>query len=472
MIDQSRIRTIRQGEPKAGPVIYWMSRDQRAHDNWALLHAQGIARRTRQPLAVVFCLVPHFLDAAIRQYGFMVRGLEEVESALRRKNIPLILLFGDPIKEIPRSVTTHHAGHLVTDFNPLRISRSWKERIAARIDIPFDEVDTHNIVPCWEASSKLEFGAYTIRPKIKRLLSRFLTEIPPLRSEKHNWKESFPPIDWKGARASLQVDSRVAEVEWIRPGEAAARKTLHSFISNHLKQFAEWRNDPTQEALSNLSPYLHFGQISPQRVALEVRKRKQPHAAIDAFLEEHIVRRELSDNFCFYNPAYDSFEGFPAWAQKTLNEHRKDKREYIYALEQFELARTHDPLWNAAQTQMITTGKMHGFMRMYWAKKILEWTSSPEEALAVTIYLNDRYELDGRDPNGYVGAAWSIGGVHDQAWGERPVFGKVRYMNFAGCKRKFDVDAYIQRYTADRHLRGDGQPAKGDLCHTRRSSGS
>ncbi len=162
-------------------------------------------------------------------------------------------------------------------------------------------------------------------------------------------------------------------------------------------------------------------------------------------MEELIVRRELSDNFCFYNSDYDQFSGFPEWAQKTLNEHRGDKREFIYSLEQFEHGKTHDDLWNAAQLQMVLTGKMHGYMRMYWAKKILEWTGSPEDALEIAIHLNDKYELDGRDTNGYVGVAWSIGGVHDRAWQERPVFGKIRYMSYAGCKRKFDVSTFIEK---------------------------
>ena len=165
-------------------------------------------------------------------------------------------------------------------------------------------------------------------------------------------------------------------------------------------------------------------------------------------LEELIVRRELADNFTFYNTQYASFDGFPAWAKQSLNEHRKDKREYLYSLKQFEQAETHDPLWNAAQTQMINKGKMHGYMRMYWAKKILEWTPSPEEAMMIAIYLNDKYELDGRDPNGYAGIAWSIGGVHDRAWFDRPVYGKVRYMNYRGCESKFNVKEYIRQQNA------------------------
>ncbi|MGD8924028.1 MAG: deoxyribodipyrimidine photolyase, partial [Syntrophobacterales bacterium] len=236
------------------------------------------------------------------------------------------------------------------------------------------------------------------------------------------------------------------EVDWLLPGEKAAADILDQFLTTKLSTYSSKRNDPNEYAVSHLSPYLHFGQISAQRVALEVRKRKVSKASKDDFLEELIVRRELSDNFCYYNPDYDKFAGFPEWAQKTLDEHRNDKREYIYSLEQFESGKTHDDLWNAAQSEMVKTGKMHGYMRMYWAKKILEWTSSPEDALEIAILLNDKYELDGRDTNGYVGIAWSIGGVHDRAWKERSIFGKVRYMSYGGCKAKFSVKTYIEQH--------------------------
>ena len=209
-------------------------------------------------------------------------------------------------------------------------------------------------------------------------------------------------------------------------GKGSRRDSFRIFLQTKLALYAEKRNDPNQKGQSDLSPYLHFGHLSAQRIALEVRKNSKDLDSKRAFLEELIVRRELSDNYCFYNPHYDRFEGFPAWAQKTLNEHRRDTRDYLYNQEQFENGLTHDPLWNAAQMEMVRKGKMHGYLRMYWAKKILEWTPSPEEAQRIAIYLNDKYELDGRDPNGYTGIAWSIGGVHDRAWGERPVFGKIR----------------------------------------------
>jgi len=232
-----------------------------------------------------------------------------------------------------------------------------------------------------------------------------------------------------------------------KPGESEAIKSLKNFLKNKFDKYNELRNDPTKNAQSNLSAYLHFGQISAQRVALNTQKITGNQESEKVFLEELIVRRELSDNFCYYNKNYDSFEGFHDWAKTSLNEHRKDEREYLYNLEQFEKANTHEDLWNAAQLQMVKTGKMHGYMRMYWAKKILEWSKSPDDALKIAIYLNDKYELDGRDPNGYTGIAWSIGGIHDRPWFERPVYGKIRYMNRNGAEKKFDIKSYINKYS-------------------------
>ena len=449
-MNNRRLRTLSEGRSSTsrGPVVYWMSRDQRVHDNWALLFAQQYAKERRVPLVVAFCLVPDFLGATIRAYEFMIGGLEEVEQQLHRLQIGFQLFLGGPVREIPRFLRSERAVMLVADSSPLRINREWKTSLRRTMDVPFIEVDAHNIVPCWHASSKQEFGAYTIRPKIHRALPEFLEEFPPLRKHRFPWTAGRK-TDWQAARASLRVDASVGSWEAPVPGAKAARRVLKSFLESNLASYNENRNDPNRRVQSHLSPYLHFGQISPHRVALEVKARRKPKASIDAFLEELIVRRELADNFCFYNDRYDSFGGFPAWAQKSLNEHRNDRREHLYTLEQLEFGRTHDPLWNAAQREMTTTGSMHGYLRMYWAKKILEWTRSPDEALAFAITLNDWYELDGRDPNGYAGIAWSIGGVHDRAWGERRVFGKIRYMSYEGCRRKFDVDSYIERWSRD-----------------------
>jgi len=444
MVNPKRVRMLREGQPVAGPVLYWMSRDQRAHDNWALLFAQELALQYQAPLMVAFCLVRQFLGATRRQYAFMLRGLEEVERELATRGIPFRLLCGAPQEELPVFVHREHIAQLVTDFDPLRIRREWKTAIAERITVPCYEVDAHNIVPCWQASPKLEWGAYTLRPKIQRALPEFLEPFPPLHNHPVG-RAATAAVDWEEAARFAQGDQQVAAVDWLEPGEKAAQQMLRRFLDARLAAYPEKRNDPNADAQSDLSPYLHFGQIAAQRVALEVEESGAPREARSAFLEELVVRRELSDNFCFYSPQYDRAAGFPSWAQATLDAHRRDPRPYLYSRDELEAAQTHDDLWNAAQLEMVRRGKMHGYLRMYWAKKILEWTESPEQAQEIAIYLNDRYELDGRDPNGYTGIAWSIGGVHDRAWGARPVFGKIRYMSYNGSKNKFDVRAYVQR---------------------------
>lgn len=444
MVNENRIQILQKGKETNGPVVYWMSRDQRANDNWALLFAQQTALERKKDLVVVFSLVSEFLDATLRQYDFMIKGLMEIEKELSKYSIPFFILLGEPDTEIPKFIKEINAGHLITDFDPLKIKRRWKEDVLKKINIPFYEVDAHNIVPCFYVSKKQEFGAYTIRPKIHKSLQEFLDDIPKLKKMKNASTYNSEKINCDKVYSSLKINKNVKPVEWITPGEKAAQKTLHVFLENRFDKYSDLRNDPNAEVLSNLSPYLHFGQISAQRVALTVNELKNP-AGAESFLEELIVRRELSDNFCYYNSNYDSFKGFPDWAKTTLNDHKKDEREFVYSLKKFEEAKTHEDLWNAAQNELVNTGKLHGYMRMYWAKKILEWSKSPEEALKIAIYLNDKYELDGRDPNGYVGCAWAIGGVHDRAWTERPVYGKIRYMNRNGAKRKFDIQKYIDK---------------------------
>jgi deoxyribodipyrimidine photo-lyase len=444
-MNKTRMRTLKEGKLEKGPVVYWMSRDQRTKDNWALLWAQDFALNQGEPLVVVFCLVPKFLNAAQRQYAFMLKGLREVESNLAQKNIPFSLLMGPPERVVVEWLRKHRIKVVITDFDPLRMKRAWKASVSERTEVPFFEIDAHNIVPCWVVSQKQEYGAYTIRPKIHRVLDEYLEEFPKLKVHSIPWMQKTPKINWGEVIQRLNADRAIPELDWIRSGERDAHGALDVFIKHKLSRYQELRNDPVLDGQSNLSPYLHFGQLSAQRIALGVMKADASEDVKSAFLEELIVRRELSDNFCYYNPNYDSFDGFPHWARKTLDEHRKDPRAFIYSRDQFEQGETHDPLWNAAQMEMVKKGKMHGYMRMYWAKKILEWTPSPEMALETAIYLNDRYEIDGRDPNGYAGIAWSIGGVHDRAWNERSVFGKIRYMSYNGCKSKFNIKRYMER---------------------------
>lgn len=441
---QERLFVLNKGPRCEGPVLYWMSRDQRARDNWTLASAQELALEREVPLLVAFCLVPSFLGATLRHYGFMLRGLKETSSELEKLSIPFFLLRGEPGEEIPPFVTANGIGTVFTDFDPLRVKQTWQKTVAEGLSAPFYEVDTHNVVPCRKASDKREYGAYTIRPKIRRLLPRFLEDLPETVRHPYRWAGEVPAIDWRVTLEKLPLDRSVGEVRSFSPGTSAGMKALENFLAEGLQRYAGDRNDPTLGGQSGLSPWLHFGQISAQRVAFEASASEAPGEDKKAFLEELIVRRELADNYCLHTPDYDRFSSFPEWARKTLDEHRTDEREYIYPPEELEEGRTHDPLWNAAQRQMVLTGKMHGWLRMYWAKKVLEWSPSPEEALASCIALNDRYELDGRDPNGYTGIAWSIGGVHDRAWPTHPVYGKVRYMNLNGARRKFDVDAFVK----------------------------
>jgi len=447
MIDYSRrYRQLNNIDPSQGPIICWLSRDQRAKDNWALLAAQDLAFKNKQPLLVIFCLVPSFLGATARAYDFMLDGLQELERDLRALNIPLLILSGEVESTVPKFCREVKAAALFTDFSPLLISKQWKAVVNKKIECAFYEVDAHNIIPAWLASPKQEFGAYTIRPKIKKLLPEFLHEFPKLKKQTIFPDLNLPVNNWLKLRQSLNIDESVVSVSDFVPGEKAAQKTMKAFITGRLDGYNVNRNNPVLEGQSGLSPYLHFGHLSAQRLTLTVQVAKAPKIDIEAFLEELIIRRELADNFCLYNEDYLSEKGFPAWAKKSIQKHAADKRIYLYSLNKLEAAQTHDLLWNAAQMEMKISGKMHGYLRMYWAKKILEWTPNAKTALKYAIFLNDKYSLDGRDPNGYAGIAWSIGGTHDRAWFERPIFGQIRYMNDNGCKRKFDVSAYIARF--------------------------
>lgn len=437
------------GAKGGGTVLYWMSRDQRAEDNWALLLAQELALERKAELSVCFCLVPKFLDATLRHFDFMLRGLHETAKELGKRGISFHMCFGHAKDQVPKlAKSLKKPVHVVVcDMSPLRVPKEWSKGVAdalAKVKVPVIQVDAHNVVPVWEASDKQEVGARTIRAKIMGRLKDFLTEFPALKKHPFGGKEAKAPFKVEPLLAKLQVDKTVLPCQHFTPGSTAGRKKLEEFIKLRLKIFAKSRNDPTIDALSGLSPWIKFGQVSAQRCALAVSRAGGAGAA--AFIEESVVRRELSDNFCFYNSDYDSLKGAAEWARLSLAKHSKDKRAHVYSRQQLDKAETHDPLWNAAQRQMVVEGKMHGFLRMYWAKKILEWSKTPAEALANAIYLNDRYNMDGRDPNGYVGCMWSVCGIHDMGWPERPIFGKIRYMNYDGCKRKFRVQDFEEAY--------------------------
>jgi len=443
-IHPDRIKTIRHGSFNGRGVLYWMQRDKRVEDNWALIASQYIALKHKVPLYVCFQYVGEYKESNLRHYEFLFKGLEQTALELKAKNINFIVLKGLVGKVIPQLIEKKKIGTLIVDYSPIKFYKNRLKIIQNKIQIPFYQVDAHNVIPVWKASDKKEFAAHTLRKKIHTSLHQFLTEFPNIIHHPYG-KKPENKFHFNMLIKNLKTDLSVKPVNWIKSGELSAKKRLKS-LEKSFYDYDENRNDPTKNALSNLSPYFHYGHLSSQRAILEIKNFNLPQNVKEAFIEQVLVRKELADNFCEYEDSYDYFEGFHPWAQKTLNEHRNDEREYLYPKEQFEEAKTHDSLWNAAQIQMMTTGKMHGYMRMYWAKKIMEWSPSPEIAQQIAIDLNDKYQLDGRDPNGYTGIAWSIGGVHDRAWFERPVYGKIRYMNYNGCKSKFDVAKYVKMY--------------------------
>lgn len=446
----NRVRSLNTQPVGNGPVVYWMMRDQRVHDNWALIHALEIAREREVPLAVFVTLRKDLRQHAgtARMLEFMLTGLAEVETELKRLQIPFFLQLGEPVVEALRFCDQYKVSYVVTDFSPLRPYTQWRKQLAEQLENRVVMVDAHNIVPTWVASPKQEVAAYTFRKKILKQLDTYLDRFPALTEHPFPWSPTIKPVSWSKVRQRIKVDDSVTAIPEVIAGPDAARATLATFLHRSINQYHTDRNDPTKNGQSHLSAYLHFGQLAPQRVALEIYQQKKKSDGVRSFLEECIVRRELADNFCHYQSQYDRVSGFPEWAQQTLAKHERDRREYLYTQSQLERAETHDPLWNACQLEMVKTGKMHGYLRMYWAKKILEWTTCAEEALEIALRMNNRYQLDGRDPNGYVGIGWAIGGVHDRPWFERKVFGTVRYMSYTGMQKKFKVQQYIENVSS------------------------
>jgi deoxyribodipyrimidine photo-lyase len=436
-------------DPDGECVVYWMQRSQRATDSPALNVAVDAANLLRKPVVVFFQLLPRAHHANLRHYEFMLQGLEEIGSALRKRRVGFVV-GRYPEHSFLRFCAEVKPCLVIGDENPLRESERAKARVAEKLSAPFWTVDADVIVPT-RLFGKEHYAARTIRPKLHALLAQFFKPLanPAAHVE---WRRPARLRSFDAVVTRLNdfaIDRSVAPVSTFPGGAAAARRTLATFLRTRLKGYATQRNRPEIDGTSQLSPYLHFGQIGAHAVAIAVKKADAPAVDRKAFLEEFIVRRELAINFVRFNPQYDSFNAGEPWANHTLRNHARDRRQFLYTERQLENAETHDPLWNAAQKQMVLTGWMHGYPRMYWAKKILEWSPSPAEAFAIAVRLNDRYELDGRDPNGYAGIAWAIVGKHDRAWGpERPVYGKIRYMSYESTSRKFNSRAYIERIAA------------------------
>ena len=463
-MNQTRILRLNQHDFDGKAVIYVMSRDQRVHDNHALLAAQATAIERAVPLIVLFNLKV-VKNRAREHYDFMLVGLQEVAAELASLNIQFIMSKGDADENIMAVAAEAKAGAIYFDFSPLTGSRDRAKKVASDFKGSVSVVDTHNSIPIWVASDKREFAAHTMRRKVHLALETYMIE--PNEMIKHPFEAlaATKSISFEEAEQYIaQIPARGITIA-AAPGEKAAAEHLSQFITNGLTSYAMNRNDIADDQQSGLSPYLHYGHISSLRVALEVIKYsdRRPllfdevklashgetpsvYDGVNALLEEMIVRKELADNFCFYGNDYLSLQAGPDWAQKSLATHANDVREHIYSRDEWANAQTHDLSWNAAQNQLRKSGKIHGYMRMYWAKKMLEWSETPDIALADCIYLNDAYSVDGGDPNGYVGILWSIVGLHDRPWFDRPVFGKVRYMNEGGLMRKYDVAAYQKQW--------------------------
>jgi deoxyribodipyrimidine photo-lyase len=447
-----RVTVRRSGAPSRGgkSVVYWMQRAQRGVDNHAVDLAVKVANLLELPLIVYFAAISNFPHANLRHYAFLNRGLPDIEADLAVRNI-FFVMRRTPHASHERFLADVDAAFLIGDENPTREPERWRRELASRIKIPFWTVDADVVVPS-KLIEKAQYGAYTLRPRLYRLLPDYLHPYENLHAD-HAWRKprNFPADsvheditrDWK------DFDRSVAPVEAWRGGTHAGLKRLTMFVRRMLKDYEVQRNRPEANRTSCLSPYLHFGHVGPIKIALAVdaaaKANPKLRAARDSYFDELIVWRELAVNFVRYTPNYDSPECAESWAKKTMAEHAKDEREHVYTLRQFEEARTHDDLWNAAQIQMIRHGWMHNHMRMYWAKKILEWTPNVATAMKYAIYLNDRYFLDGRDPNGYAGIAWAILGKFDRAWGERPIFGKIRFMSNASTSKKFDSKKYMEQ---------------------------
>ncbi|AAF18010.1 gp127L [Rabbit fibroma virus] len=437
-----RSRTLNIYEEQlTSSVVYWMYREHRIRDNWGLYYAQQKALRYRVPLYVCVCLTPFHLTTS-RHMAFLLEGLREVEDECVKRSFGFVLRYGCPKDVLPEEVKKHNARWIFVDFYPLRYpEKDISDVVTALRDVAtIIQVDSHNIVPCWIASLKQEYSARTFRLKIQKLLTTYLTKFPSVI------KHPYPVQDVYVEDFTPTLDD-VSPIRGITAGNKGGMRKLRAFLKHKLRYYHEFKNDPTVDACSGLSPWLRYGHLSAQRVVLETVAYTSTYPeSVATFLDEIVVRRELSDNFCYYNKLYDSITSTHPWALRTLDDHRQDLRPYLYDTSSLEHARTHDPLWNTAQLQMINEGKMHGYLRMYWAKKILEWSKTPESALSVCIYLNDKYELDGTDPNGYVGCLWAVAGLHDRAWKERTVFGKIRYMKFETTEKKFNAIKLYKMY--------------------------
>ncbi|WP_300464062.1 deoxyribodipyrimidine photo-lyase [Desulfobacula sp.] len=447
-IQASRIQDLNQLPPSSGRfVLYWMQQAQRAEYNHAVEYAIEQANIQGRPILVLFALTDDYPEANLRHYTFMLEGLKETKQQLASRGIQMVVRYGDPVQVVLD--LGRNASMIVCDRGYLRHQRGWRQKIAKKAACAVVQVESDAIVPIQEVSDKAEYAAYTIRRKINRQLDMYLKDLVP-RIVSH----SSLSIPLKGLELDniqtvldqLDIDRSVPAVpKFFKGGTSQAKDRFNYFVENCFERYVAHRNQPKTLDVSFMSPYLHFGQVSSLYLALKIKSCQDSlEEAKASYLEELIVRRELAMNFVYFNPAYGSLECLPNWARKTLDAHKKDTRTFVYSKSELENSQTHDIYWNAAMREMKVSGFMHNYMRMYWGKKILEWSETPEKAWETLLAINNTYFLDGRDPNSHAGVGW-IFGLHDRAWFERPVFGKVRYMAASGLERKCDIKGYVSR---------------------------
>lgn len=400
-INPARIFEFNNKPIKDGEIIYFCERELRVKDNFALQFALQKSRELNLPLKIIHPKINYKYQP---KQKFINSQIAQTERHFKQIGLDFEIIEKSSVEIIK----TLEPALLILDFNPIL-----KRNYLKNADFKIYEVDGHNIIPARFISDKQEYSAVTMRRKIYYNILPFLTEFDNLTTEK-------------------------VEADYV----------LEDFIKDKLSYYAEYKNDISKNVLSGLSKYLNLGFISSQRIALEVIRSEVDDINKETFLEELIIRKELADNFCLYAKNFKDFSGVPLWAKMSLENHKYDIRSYIYSLEKLENAKTPDKLWNAAQIQLVKEGIIHGYLRMYWAKKILEWTTSPDEALKIAIYLNDKYAYDSPSANGYVGILWAMGGLHDRAFIDYPITGKIRRMTYDSLKRKYDLSEYLKKYVS------------------------
>jgi deoxyribodipyrimidine photo-lyase len=479
-----RVRSANEADvdPAGDYVLYWMIAHRRPNWNFSLQHAAHWAEQLNKPLVILEALRSGYRWASDRLHAFVIQGMRE--NARRLADRPVLYYpYLEPEPQAGKGLFEKLAGRaalVVADDFPCFFLPAMVQVAARRTNVRFELVDGNGLLPL-RAAPQVYLRAYDFRRFLQKTIRPHLEEfpdpdplhgatIPELSELPRTITRRWPVASLNQDAASQQalgefpIDHNVPKVE-MEGGVAVAERVLERFLSERLSMYGDQRNQPEVEATSGLSPYLHFGHLSAHQVFAETaqfvgwspdqlsskatgsaREWWNADPEVESFWDELITWRELGYNMCWQDSKYDRYESLPDWARKTLEEHASDPREATYSLEEFERSETHDPLWNAAQRQLTSEGRIHNYLRMLWGKKILEWSPQPRDALRVMIELNNKYALDGRNPNSYSGIFWVLG-RYDRPWGpERPIFGKIRYMSSENTARKVSVKHYIEKY--------------------------